>query len=273
MRPPLFEDEEEEKEDPRGTGIFTKPLPPFDPNVAAGATYREEFDILFPDFKQNIDIIKKNNPKQFEGVDNNDLLLAVYGSIVQEHAGSPVKTKQVGGAEGKVARGIFQLQPNNIADGLGVIAKNPITAGALLESADLSPISRKYLEQGLGSKKDGTDFVKAAETDTNLQALIKSLSLLRMSSKREALAGLGDKFYTSPLMKSDWSSPDFWDEIKKFQGSSKSLYEQISTKPDAPPADVQRAKKLQTGLKEMTTGSEYLKQYKFDKGIRRKGDE
>lgn len=267
MRPPFFEDEDE---DVKATGILTGPLPPFDRNVAAGATYREEFDILFPDFKKNIDIIKKNNPEKFEGVDNNDLLLAVYGSIVQEHAGSPVKKRQVGGKEGKVARGIFQLEPANIEDTLDVVKKNPQTSRALLESANLSPISRKYLEYGLGISKDKIDFLKEAETDTNLQALVKSMSLLRKQSKREALAGLGDKFYTSPLMQSDWSSPDFWDEIKKFQGSGKSLYEQISTKKDAPPVDVQRAAKLEVGLKEMTAGSEYLKQYKFDKGIRKK---
>lgn len=261
-----------EEEDKKGTGIFTKPLPPFDPDVAATATYRKEFDLLFPDFKKNIDIIKRENPEIFKGVDNNDLLLAVYGSIVQEHAGGPVKTKQTDGAPEAVARGIFQLEPANINDVLNIIRINPKTSKALLEDANLSPISKKYLDQGLSGRRDGTDFAKEAETDTNLQALVKSLSLIRRQSKREALAGMGDKFYTSPAMKSDWSSPAFWDEIKNFQGSGKSLFEQI---PEAAQGNAAleadaRAEKLKIGLKQMTSGSEYIKQYKFEKGIRKK---
>lgn len=241
-----------------------KPDLGYDPKLAATAKFQAEFNTLFPEMKEKIDALKSIPDSPFANVDDRDIAIALYGSLIQENIPGITTGKQVRAETGKTAVGAIQLEPSTVVNAPKALAARPQSLATLKELKDLSPGSKKLLQRADELSRMKSDARDAATeklklngekyseelgvmNDADVQSLIKVIDML---AKRDDISGM----YEST--ESGTYDRPFWNSVQAFQHSGKPLYEQGDE-----PTDETRRTKLQQGQEQMTAGKQYVLQY------------
>jgi hypothetical protein len=245
---------EEEKE---------KPSLGYDPELAKRAKFQAEFNALFPEMKEKIDALKSIPGSPFAKVDDRDIAIALYGSLIQENIPGITTSKQVNAKEGSTAVGALQLEPSTVVNAPKALTYKQDSLAALKALPDLSPGSVKLLQKAdeLSRMKKDSDRLAATRkldrekyseelgvmNDADVQSLIKVIDML---AKKDNISDM----YEST--ESGTYDRPFWDSVQAFQHSGKPLYEQGDK-----PTDETRRIKLKQGQEEMTAAKQYVLQY------------
>ena len=93
-----------------------KPDLGYDPELAKKARFQTEFNILFPEMKEKIDALKSIPDSPFTNVDDRDIAIALYSSLIQENIPGTTTGKQIRAKEGSTAVGALQLEPSTVVN-------------------------------------------------------------------------------------------------------------------------------------------------------------